>query len=65
MSTLDIFNNRNKLLMLMSAVLMVLAIILIIFNFTGVMEYTKHNTITFSMLFVAALFFFIKNLRRQ
>jgi len=64
-STLDILNNRSKLLMLMSAVLMVLAITLIIFNVTGVMEYTKHNTITFSMLFVAALFFFIKNLRRQ
>jgi NADH:ubiquinone oxidoreductase subunit K len=62
---LDILNNRNKLLMLMSAVLMVLAITLIIFNLTGAMEYSKHNTITFSMLFVAALFFFIKHLRRQ
>ena len=62
---MDLLNNRNKLLMLMSAVLMVLAVILIIFNLTGVMEYSKHNTITFSMLFVAAVFFFIKNLRRQ
>jgi hypothetical protein len=51
--------------MLMSAVLIVLAITLIIFNLAGVMEYSKHNTITFSMLFVASVFFFIKNLRRQ
>ncbi|MCR4344334.1 MAG: hypothetical protein NUV44_06165 [Candidatus Scalindua sp.] len=62
---MDLFNNRNKLLMLMSAVLMVLAVILIVFSLTGVMEYSKHNTITFSMLFVASVFFFIKNLRRQ
>ncbi len=51
--------------MMMSAVLMVLAVVLIIFNLTGTMEYSKHNTITFSVLFVAAVFFFIKNMRRQ
>ena len=62
---MDILNNRNRLLMLMSAVLMALAITLIIFNLTGVMEYSKHNTITFSVLLVAAIFFFIKNMRRQ
>ena len=44
---MDLLNNRNKLLMLMSAVLMALAITLIIFNLTGVMEYSKHSTITF------------------
>ncbi len=62
---MDLLNNRNRMLMMMSAVLMVLAVVLIIFNFTGTMEYSKHNTITFSMLFVAAVFFFIKNMRRQ
>ena len=62
---MDILNNRNRLLMLMSAVLIVLAIILIIFNLTGTMEYSKHNIITFSVLLVAAIFFFIKNMRRQ
>ena len=62
---MDILNNRNKLLMLMSAVLMALSLTLIVFNFTGTMEYSKHNTISFSMLFVAAVFFFIKNMRRQ
>ena len=62
---MDLLNNRNKLLMMMSAVLMVLAVVLIIFNLTGTMEYSKHNTITFSILFVAAVFFFIKNMRRQ
>jgi hypothetical protein len=62
---LDILNNRNRLLMLMSAVLIVLAIVLIIFNLTGAMEYSKHNTITFSVLLAAAIFFFIKNMRRQ
>jgi len=62
---LDILNNRNKLLMLMSAVLMGLALTLIIFNFTGTMEYSKHNVVTFSVLFAAAVFFFVKNMRRQ
>lgn len=62
---MDILNNRNKLLMVMSAVLIVLAIVLIIFNLTGAMEYSKHNTITFSVLLAAAIFFFIKNMRRQ
>ena len=62
---MDILNNRNRLLMLLSAVLIVLAIVLIIFNLTGVMEYSKHNTITFSVLLAAAIFFFIKNMRRQ
>ena len=62
---LDILNNRNRLLMLMSAVLIVLAIVLIIFNLTGAMEYSKNNTITFSVLLAAAIFFFIKNMRRQ
>jgi hypothetical protein len=51
--------------MLMSAVLMALALTLIIFNFTGTMEYSKHNVITFSVLFAAAVFFFVKNMRRQ
>ena len=51
--------------MLMSGVLMALALTLVIFNFTGAIEYSKHNTIIFSMLFVAAIFFFIKNMRRQ
>jgi len=49
----------------MSGVLMALALALIIFNLTGTIEYSKHNTITFSMLFVAGIFFFIKNMRRQ
>ena len=62
---LDILNNRNRLLMLLSAVLIVLSIVLIIFNLTGAMEYSKHNTITFSVLLAAAIFFFIKNMRRQ
>ncbi len=62
---LDILNNRNRLLMLLSAVLIVLAIVLIIFNLTGAMEYSKHNTVTFSVLLAAAIFFFIKNMRRQ
>ncbi len=62
---MDVLNNRNKLLMLMSGVLMALALTLMIFNFTGAIEYSKHNTITFSMLFVAAIFFFVKNMRRQ
>ncbi len=62
---MDILNNRNRLLMLMSGVLIAMAITLIIFNLTGVMEYSKHNTITFSLLLAAAIFFFIKNMRRQ
>ncbi len=62
---MDILNNRNRLLMLMSCVLMVLSITLIAFNYTGTIEYNKHNTISFSLLLVAAVFFFIKNMRRQ
>ncbi len=62
---MDILNKRNKLLMLMSAVLMALSITLIVFNYTGTIEYNKHNTISFSLLFAAAVFFFIKNMRRQ
>ncbi len=62
---MDILNNRNRLLMMMSGVLMVLALTLIVFNYTGTIEYNKHNTISFSMLFVAGVFFFIKNMRRQ
>jgi hypothetical protein len=62
---LDILNNRNRLLMLLSAVLMALSLTLIAFNFTGTMEYSKHNVITFSVLFAAAVFFFVKNMRRQ
>ena len=62
---MDILNNRNKLLMLMSIALMPLALTLVVFNFTGAIEYSKHNTIMFSMLFVAAIFFFVKNMRRQ
>jgi len=62
---LDILNNRNRLLMLMSAVLMALSLTLIVFNYTGTIEYSKHNTISFSLLFVAAIFFFFKNMRRQ
>ncbi len=51
--------------MLMSAVLMALSLTLIVFNYNGTIEYNKHNTISFSLLFVAAIFFFIKNMRRQ
>jgi len=51
--------------MLMSIALMALALTLVVFNFTGAIEYSKHNTIMFSMLFVAAIFFFVKNMRRQ
>ncbi len=62
---MDIMNNRNRLLMLMSGVLMALSLTLIVFNYTGTIEYSKHNTISFSLLFVAATFLFIKNMKRQ
>ncbi len=62
---MDILNNRNRLLMLISGVLIALALTLIIFNLTGTIEYSKHNTITYSILFAAGTFFFIKNMRRQ
>ena len=57
--------NRHKMLMMLSAVLMASSLMLIITNFTGAMEYSKNNTVIYAGLFVASIFFFIKNMRKS
>ena len=57
--------NRHKMLMMLSVVLMASSLTLIISNFTGAMEYSKNNTVVFSGLFAASIFFFVKNMRKS
>ena len=56
--------NRHKMLMMLSVVLMASALTLIIFNFTGAMEYSKKNIIVYAWLFALGVFFFIQNMKR-
>ncbi len=57
--------NRHKMLMVLSVVLMASSITLIISNYTGTMEYSKNNTVIYSGLFAASIFFFVKNMRKS
>ncbi len=57
--------NRHKMLMMLSVVLMASSLTLIIFNFTGTMEYSKKNIVVYAWLFALGVFFFVQNMKRS
>lgn len=57
--------NKYKMLMMLSVVLMASALVLLISNFTGALEYSRQNIFVYSGLFALGIFFFYKNMKKS